>query len=133
MKKSFLLCIIIGVLSSCEEDENPINSSEPELVSQWELVEVYADPGSGQGSFEPVNSDKTISLFDNGTLISNGDICSMATEANSQTSGIYTLADSTFNSQDCNNNHNYQFKLNGDTMVIYYPCIEPCQAKYKKV
>lgn len=122
---------MIATLSSCNIDEE-LNSNT-DLVGEWKLVEVLTDPGDGSGTFSAVQSNKIIRFHPDGTLTSNGSICSMSIEANNPTSGTYSLINSTFNSPDCNSSdHDYQFEHIGDTLIVIYPCIEPCKVKYKK-
>lgn len=57
----------------------------------------------------------------------------MSIDTNNSTSGMYSTLNSTFNSADCNNlDYNYEFEQNENILIIKYPCIEPCQAKYIK-
>lgn len=133
MKKYFFLLMTVGFFFACEkEDVNPIDNCDSELIGEWSLIEVYADPGGG-GTFEPVESNKKVTFHSDGTISSNGDLCSMSIAANSATTGTYSLIDSTFSSSSClNPDYKYKFEQSEDILIINYPCIEPCQMKYKK-
>lgn len=132
MKQLTLLLALIGLLSSCNSGDDL--SPNTNLVGDWKLVEVLADPGDGSGTFSAVESNKILRFHQDGTVTSNGSICSMSIEANNPTSGTYSLTSSTINSPDCDNpDYNYQFELDGNTLIVIYPCIEPCQVKFSKI
>lgn len=132
MKQLLIILCLIGLLSSCNSDDNL--SSNTSLVGEWKLIEILADPGDGSGTFSAVESEKRIKFHQDGTFTSNGTICNMSIEANNPTSGTYSLINSTINSQDCNSpEYDYQFKQDGKILKIMYPCIEPCKAKYRKL
>ena len=57
----------------------------------------------------------------------------MSISSDNQTSGTYSNSEMNFNSSDCNNpDYDFTFEQNGNILIINYPCIEPCQAKYTK-
>lgn len=132
MKKLLFFFIIIGIFGSCNKDDD--HNTNTELIGSWKLIAIYTDPGDGSGSFEPVELNKTITFQNNGTITCNGELCSMTTTANTTTSGTYSLANATFSSSNCYpENYEYPFQLSDNILIISYPCIEPCQAKYKKL
>ncbi len=132
MKKILFTLFTVGILCACSDDDDNSNSNI-ELIGNWKLTAVLVDPGDGSGTFSTVESDKIITFENNGTITSNGNLCDMTISSDNQTSGTYSIAKSTFNSTDCNNsNHNFSFEQNGNILIIGYPCIEPCQAKYIK-
>ncbi len=129
MKKFLFILVIAGVVSSCEKEDN----SNTELIGNWKLAETLLDPGGGGGTFSPVVSDKVISFMSDGTISSNGNLCDMSIDIGNMTSGFYSETTASFSSNDCNDpNYNYTFEHNGNILIINYPCIEPCQAKYIK-
>ena len=132
MKKLVFTLAAVGILFSCNNDDDL--DSETELVGNWKLIEILADPGDGSGTFSSVESEKIITFKNDGTITSNGNLCDMSISSDNQTSGIYNnFSESTFNSSDCNNpDYNFTFEQNGNILIINYPCIEPCKAKYKK-
>ncbi|WP_118194163.1 lipocalin family protein [Albibacterium indicum] len=132
MKKIILTLAIIGVLASCDKNDKTVHNTE--LIGDWKLIEVLADPGDGSGTFTAVESDKIISFKNNGIITSNGRLCDMSMNSDSPSSGTYSIADSTFTSPDCLDPEysNYSFEHDRDILIINYPCIEPCRAKYKK-
>lgn len=116
------LFLAVTFFSCSKKDEKRIDS---ELVGVWKLTEVLADPGDGSGTYHSVNSNKTIEFHSDGTLTSNGDICNM--------SGTYLLTDSTINASNCSNStFKIRFTKVGSTLILNYPCIEPCGEKYVK-
>ena len=131
MKKLIFSLITVGILFSCNNDDD--SNSNTELIGNWKLIEVLLDPGDGSGTFSSVESEKTITFESGGIITSNGNLCDMSINSDNQTSGTYSNSESTFNSADCNNpDYNFTFEQNESILIINYPCIEPCQAKYIK-
>ena len=131
MKKLIFSLITVGILFACNNDDD--SNSNTELAGNWKLIEVLLDPGDGSGTFSSVESEKTITFEIGGTITSNGTLCDMSINSDNQTSGTYSNSESTFNSSDCNNpDYNFTFEQNESILIINYPCIEPCQAKYEK-
>lgn len=127
MKNFFLLILIIGFVTSCNKNDEISNLSD--LEGRWKLSEVLADPGNGSGTFQSVTSNKTLEFDNNGNVTSNGSICDMSTGTNLNSSGTYSLTNRTINSNSCSNN-TIQFELNNGSLILTYPCIEPCKAKF---
>ena len=127
---SLVLFLTLTFFSCSKKNENKI---DPELVGEWKLTEMLVDPGDGSGTYHSVNSDKTIEFHSDGAFTSNGEICEMSIESNTPSIGTYSLTDSTINSSNCANSAiKIRFKKIGSTLILYYPCIEPCGAKYVK-
>jgi len=124
-----LAAIILTVISCSKNDDDTSNNL---LKGTWKLTEVLADPGDGSGTFNSVNSNKNL-IFSNGeNLSSNGVICDMSIETNLGSTGTYSEVNSTINSTNCPNN-TIKYELNGNTLILIYPCIEVCKAKYSRV
>tara|TARA_B100000787_G_C15957859_1_gene191855 strand:+ start:102 stop:500 length:399 start_codon:yes stop_codon:yes gene_type:complete len=131
MKKLIGILITVGILFSCNNDDD--SNSNTELTGNWKLIEVLLDPGDGSGTFSSIESEKIITFESGGIITSNGNLCDMSINSDNQTSGTYSNSESTFNSADCNNpDYNFTFEQNESILIINYPCIEPCQAKYIK-
>lgn len=131
MKKILFTLITAGIICSCQNDDD--SNSDLELIGNWKLIEVLADPGDGSGTFYPVESKKIITFKTDGTITSNGNLCDMSISSDHQTSGTYSKSESTFNSSACDNpTYNFTFEKNNNLLIVNYPCIEPCQAKYIK-
>lgn len=123
-----ILAGVLLILLSCEKEEKQV---QPESTSAkyYELEALLMDPGDGSGTFEPVSSSRMISLYPNGTLTANGDLCQMDTTAVNTVNGTYSLNDSTLVVPGCDT---LSFDLTDSTLIINYRCIEPCRAKYRK-
>ena len=131
MKKILFTLFTAAILFSCNNDDD--SNTNVEITGNWKLIEVLADPGDGSGTFSSVESEKIITFENGGIITSNGNLCDMSISSNNQTSGTYSNSESTFNSSECNNpDYSYAFEQNGNILIIHYPCIEPCQAKYQK-
>ena len=131
MKKLIGTLITVGILFACNNDDD--SNSNTELAGNWKLIEVLLDPGDGSGTFSSIESEKIITFESGGIITSNGNLCDMSINSDNQTSGTYSNSESTFNSADCNNpDYNFTFEQNESILIINYPCIEPCQAKYIK-
>ncbi|HCK21056.1 MAG TPA: hypothetical protein DHW15_02505 [Bacteroidetes bacterium] len=127
--KNILLLLVLGVsLVACQKDSNlPPNNA---LVGTWRLIEVLQDPGDGSGTFQPVESEKTLTFRADSTVISNGIICDMSINADTPSSGTYTLSDSTISSASCTGQQRIRFQLDGPELTLHYPCFEACIAKF---
>jgi len=131
MKKAFFILITIGILFSCNKDEAV--DSNTALIGNWKLIAVLADPGDGSGTFYSVESEKIITFESGEAITSNGNLCDMSINLDNQSSGTYSIAESSFNSSDCiNPDYKYTFEQSGNILIINYPCFEPCQTKYIK-
>lgn len=131
MKKTITIVIAFIVLISCNtnDDNDPV-----ELVGKWLLIEQYADPGDGSGDFMPVNSDKTIEFYLNGTFLSNGSLCTMNADSNEETTGTYDDSINSIAPDDCVfYNFGLVYELDKRHLIINYPCIEGCRQKFSKV
>jgi hypothetical protein len=124
-----LAVIILTVISCSKNDDDTLNSL---LKGTWKLTEVLADPGDGSGTFNSVNSNKILIFSNGGNLSSNGVICDMSIETNVNSTGTYSEVNSTINSTNCPNS-TIKYELNGNTLILIYPCFEPCKAKYTRV
>ena len=126
MKKSLVILLFLSLFISCKKKERD------SLTGTWELKEVLMDPGNGSGVLTAVGSDKNLVFHTNGNVNSNGIICDMSIESNTSTSGTYSENDSTIISTTCQNLV-IKYEVNGDTLILIYPCFEACKAKYNRV
>ncbi len=131
MKKILFTLITVGILFSCHNDND--SNTETTLIGNWKLIEVLADPGDGSGIFISVQSDKIITFENDGIITSNGNLCDMSISSDNQTTGTYSISESTYNSSNCNNpNYNFTYEQSGNILIVNYPCFEPCRAKFIK-
>ena len=131
MKNSILALITILAFFSCNsnDDNQPV-----ELVGTWLLIEQYSDPGDGSGDYTAVNSDKAITFLVDGTITSNGSFCSMNSDSDGDTAGTFNVLDNVINPNDCSSSdYTLPFEIKGNRLFIYYPCIEGCGQKFRKV
>ena len=98
------------------------------------MAEILSDPGDGSGTFQPVSSTKIIEFYDDGTLYSNGSICTISTDSNENFYGTYSSQDLTLSSTQCQQQvFLTSYEMTQTTLIIYYPCIEACAEKYTKI
>ena len=130
MKQLLIILISAVLFHACEKDDQ---TTDTYIIGKWKLIEVLADPGDGSGTFHSVNSNKIIEFHADGTISSNGSICDMSVEADEASTGLYSLEDHTISSSDCSYSPlKITFEFQGSNLILNYPCIEPCRAKYKK-
>ncbi|NND78198.1 MAG: hypothetical protein HKN39_08445 [Flavobacteriales bacterium] len=134
MKNVFILITLSIILTGCEDDNFVPENEIPELIGEWKLIQVYNDPGDGSGDFVDVFQGKTVTFFEDSTLISNGSLCNNSSTFNEDSSGTYDPGDMIIFPDSCvvqpPLGHSYEL---GRNLIISYPCDEPCQAKYEKL
>lgn len=131
MKKIFFLIAAVVIAVSCNDDETNVNNSA--ITSQWGLSEVLVDPGDGSGTFQPVESAKTITFYANGTVTSNGSLCTMAAGTNTASTGTYSETDHTITVNCDNTSNTLPYTISNSRLIISYFCIEGCQEKYVQI
>lgn len=129
-QKISFLYLIIFCLSSCTS-ANEENSTINEIGS-WKLIAVLADPGDGSGVFQPVLSDKTITFETNRTISCTGNLCDLSIGSSLNTSGTYSANNATIQTTNCNQLQ-LNYEIEGNTLIINYPFIETCKAKYSRI
>lgn len=142
--KSFLPLIFVTLLLGCKSDDG-ITSENSDLIGKWQLIEQLVDPGDGSGTFQPVESNRTIEFFANGTVEINGELCFTSVEIGETERGTYTLIsdattdiahDGEISPNKCQ--MNFSNKVNFDItmenhLILWYACIEGCGQKFAKV
>ncbi|NVK04663.1 MAG: hypothetical protein HWD92_07560 [Flavobacteriia bacterium] len=101
---------------------------ENRIIGQYHLVQVYADPGDGNGYFTEVDSDKTLTFYADGRVMCNGNMCVPTLSTDNPTSGVYSSDDLLIMSDDCSST--LRFQSFGDEIILEYTCIERCDHKY---
>jgi len=129
MKSKILFLFLLGILVSCSDNEN----QNEELVGKWKLTETLVDPGDGSGTFQPVNSNKTIQFNSDGTLNSNSYLCNMFSIANEASSGKFNITEHTIFSLSCNPQLTLNYRIENNELIIDYSCFEGCAEKYIKI
>ncbi len=118
---------------SCEKDASaPINSEQ--LEGTWALVEVLFDPGDGSGEFEPSNAGFEITLNTDSTFEANFHVCRIFEEGD-RNNGDFTRIGGQELLIPCNGSilNGIQGRLEDGFLVFYYPCVEPCVYRFRKV
>jgi len=130
--RSFIILISASFLLSCSNDDN-IDSSN--IIGTWKLEQVLADPGDGSGVFVDVDSDKTITFLDDDTFSSNGNICFFNPLEERNTIGEFSSEDGELIPINCNSFAfiKQRFKLEDNSLIMSYSCIEACAEKYVKI
>jgi len=132
----FLIVMLTLFISGCENPEcDDTAVCLPETESVWSLRAVYYDPGDGSGDFERVNSNRLLTIFVNGTFNSSGSLCDLDVNNTEPTSGTINEANGTLEFQNCFPNTSAEilersFSINGDELILSFPCDEPCQWKF---
>ncbi len=130
MKKILIIPIFLLSLFSCNNNDD---SGPLELVGTWRLIEQYSDPGDGSGDYVAVNSDKTITFTSSGTITSNGNLCSMDTNSDGETTGTFDASENGIFPDDCSPSvYRLGYEIKGNRLFVYYPCIEGCGQKFRK-
>lgn len=129
VKAVFIFLMLSGGLLSCYKE-----NKESGIVGRYQLIEILEGSGLNTNTydvFEPVNSEKIIEFKRNGKVISTGDLCQMNIDATEEVKGDFTLVDSSIAVDNCD--YTLNFIITSTGLIISYPCIEVCKAKYKKL
>lgn len=131
-KKLFFFVALVAFFSSCGKDDSDNNTENlPEGVSsQWKLIAQYNDPGDGSGGFEPVESNKSLVFYDDGTLVCYGSLCSTLTGSDVSNNGVYDASNFIITTEECDQ-YTVRYAYEDDYLILKYPCDEPCHEKYQ--
>ena len=123
----FLLVVTIVIFSCSEKKENS-------LIGKWKLTEQMIGIGNGNATFQKVNSEKTIEFLKNGTLVSNGSLCTLSKRSDEADEAIYSEIKNAVILKNCEaNNRDILMEMKGVELILSYQCLEVCQQKYIKV
>ncbi|MFT5780014.1 MAG: hypothetical protein ACI837_002975 [Crocinitomicaceae bacterium] len=127
IKRAFFLGTILALtlFLGCKK------KAEIKLLGTWHLIEVSVDGLTGNGIYVPVASSKIIKMYDNGYYAANGNLCYMTTEIDENNSGVYS--EGIIHAGDCFQNNPLTYEINGNEMILHYPCYEACSHKYIKL
>jgi hypothetical protein len=132
--KTMIFFLTLLLFSCSKDDDDKVDNSNPGILGTWKMTEQLLDPGDGSGTFQPVESSKTLTFYANNTMASNGEICSASAAAEHSTYGVYSVQDSSITANACSTNSwGIHFEINGGSLILNYPCIEPCKAKFEKL
>ncbi|WP_299891971.1 hypothetical protein [uncultured Lacinutrix sp.] len=129
MKKIIFTLITIGILFSCNNDDD--SNSNTRLVGNWKLIEVLADPGGGSGTFQPIDSNKILEFNDNGIVTTNISLCDPYSDE-IISSGTYN--DNTIIT-NCQNPNiaTISYELENQYLILNFISNEGYSQKFKKV
>lgn len=132
LKLLSVAAICVGMVACTAE--NP-EDREDGLTSKWQLMEQLADPGDGSGTFQPVLSQKTVSFYEDGSVVSNGSLCYMTTDVGNGSDGTFNSLDSTILVNGCDFSPPFPLTIEivDGYLVLNYPCIEACREKYEQI
>lgn len=139
--KNAILILLTLLLFNCKSDDGT-PQRDTNLIGKWKLIEQLADPGDGSGTFEPIESDRIVAFFSNGTVTANGILCYMSSEVGDENSGTYesvettSFSDGEITPDNCDSNFFnpvVYYKIEGANLILWYQCIEGCGQKFEKI
>ncbi len=138
MRVTYYLTAMLLSMSilGCEKDNT---EAKVGIIGEWKLIEEKIGSGLIDGQsvlFEPVQSSKIIIFSSDGTYQSNGEMCQMSNQVNNQTTGFFYEPLNSIEPQGCQSTaptSGIHYELNGDILLIEYPCYEECQQKYSRI
>jgi hypothetical protein len=131
MKKIFFAVFSFFLLYSCTSSTEEVALDQTE-VGTWQLIEILLNPGDNSGTFQPVVSAKTVTFDANGTISCRGNLCDLSTNSVTQTTGTYSRINRSIRTSNCNQLQ-LTYEITANELIINYPFIETCKAKYIRV
>lgn len=137
--KNYILILFTLLLIGCTSNDKKQKIGNTELLGSWKVIEQLADPGDGSGTFQPVTYNRTVEFFSNGTISASGTLCYMGTENNPSSGSFVLTPENEFNDgeitpTDCSYTEaRIYFKIEGENLILWYPCIEGCGEKLIKL
>lgn len=137
MKKIFSILLLFVILISCANDDDN-NSGVLDLIGEWRLIEIYSDPGNGSGDFAAVESEMVMTFNENGTVVTNSDLCFFPGDIIEGTVFEYDY-DNTASSIAVDECEFFDpiialgYVIDDErNLILAYPCIETCLIKFQK-
>lgn len=133
MKKLLLLLFAALALPACQKDpDDRLNQNV--LEGTWLLTEVLFDPGDGSGEFRPSDAGFQLTLNPDNTYEANYDVCRVF-EDGEKLSGSFSRIAAQEILISCRESilNSIQGRLEEGNLVLYYPCVEPCIYKFRKI
>lgn len=79
------------IICNCSSNKvKPVVGNE-NLLGKWKVIEQLSDPGDGSGTFNPIESNRTIQFFSDNKVTINGSLCHMSIDVGLNMSGIYEV------------------------------------------
>ena len=139
MRSILFILLSLCVVGCTSNENNQPYEDNPELLGKWKLIEQLSDPGDGSGVFNPIESDREIEFFSDGTVVANGVLCYMSSVVGAQSSGSFSVLedneyyDGEIIPDDCDYPETkLYYKIEGAYLIIWYLCIEGCGQKFVK-
>lgn len=136
MKKLLLMFAVVG-LFACEKSDSNEDEQNDLSTESWVLTEEYYDPGDGSGEFQTTTKSLSISWDEDNSFTATGNLCSLSLDNESTSEGTFNIATEEIFVTNCNgaaeNTFTLTYALNGNELLVYFPCIEPCVLKFQKV
>lgn len=135
MRKYISILLFVIMLTSCSED-NARKSETSQFLGKWKLIEQLVDPGDGSGTFQPVNGNKTLEFLSNGNVVSNYELCNfMGPEGSANFTLPYVANQDYILPNGCGfaEGFNISYSINGENLILNFPCIEGCAQKFERV
>jgi hypothetical protein len=142
MKKLIFLVVALVFLSCTSDEGKPTGGTA--IIGKWKLIEQLSDPGDGSGTFQPINSNRIIEFFNDGTVRVNGVLCFMSSQVGKEESGTFRLItdpnndtqnDGEITPNTCSSRSAkvyFDLPVSGN-LILWYLCIEPCGQKFEKI
>jgi len=133
MKNLLLIIFILSVNLGCRKETDSV--IEDDVITRWNLIAKYNFTGDGSGDFIALNSNKNIEFLKSGKVRSNGNLCNFDPDTDVPTEATQSIknSDIILNPINCPGINLHVLFIASDTMDIYYPCIEGCIMRFKKI
>lgn len=137
MKQLIKYLFLSLIIFSCSED-NSRESETSEFLGKWKLTQTLFDPGDGSGVYVDVdsNDNREIEFLSNGNVISNYALCFENPDQPliDNFSAPYFADDDYILPNDCfPEGYNIEYRLQGENLILSYPCIEGCLYKFVRI
>lgn len=137
MQFGIIIVIILSIIGCNKEDDN--TEQEKSIVGNWQLIEIYSNPGAGSGNWNSVENGYTYSFSANGEFTS--------TRFSECSTGTYSIESNELSLDfDCDGfttgiespEGTFIEQLTFETKDLilkptYLNCIEGCGWKFKKI
>lgn len=135
MKKGiFLLTITSFCISACSDDSCMPPTG---IVDNWQLTEVFMDPGDGSGTFQPTDQVLVIAFNADGTINATDGVCSLlGSGSESDALGTYNQELSEIyisNCGDFSGEETLKYELEGNTLIVNRLCRERCAQRFERI
>jgi hypothetical protein len=132
MKNLLIISLVVVTLMSCKETDQV----EKVVFGTYQLSAIYPDPRDGSGEFNPVESERRITLYKDSTFLANFSFCDgLSIEVNGKSAGTFSSTQLT-STDDCNDSFRFNelsIDFSNSELFIYYLCSEGCTEKYRRI